>query len=173
MTNSKNKITSRSKLTLSEREHEFVLKRTIEGLSWPEAYKQSHNTTDLTEAVISTRAYRLGQTPRVQKQIDRLREIGACEREITRESHLASLQELKQKALDSGNYGAAVQAEVQRGKAAGLYIEKKEYTVKHDTTALQLLDELNKATIIEGEIIDDANQCASNAMESIKVASKQ
>ena len=40
--------------------------------------------------------------------------------------HIRKLAEIRDLAIDKGNFTSAVAAEVQRGRAAGLYIERKE-----------------------------------------------
>ena len=45
--------------------------------------------------------------------------------EVTFEKHITELGKIRQAALDKGAWSAAVNAEVARGKAAGLYIEQK------------------------------------------------
>ena len=45
--------------------------------------------------------------------------------DINFESHLAQLGAMRNKALDAKAWTAAINAEVARGKAAGLYIEQK------------------------------------------------
>ena len=40
--------------------------------------------------------------------------------------HVKKLAEIRDAALEKGNYTAAVAAETQRGRAAGLYVERKE-----------------------------------------------
>lgn len=44
-------------------------------------------------------------------------------------NHLAALAELRNLAIKKGQYGAAVSAEIARGKAAGFYTEKTETTI--------------------------------------------
>ena len=48
---------------------------------------------------------------------------------VTMSSHLTELSQLRDQAVDSGQLPAAISAEVSRGRAAGLYIDKKEITV--------------------------------------------
>ena len=48
---------------------------------------------------------------------------------VSMESHLTELSRLRDEALDSGQISSAISAEISRGKAAGLYIDKKEVTV--------------------------------------------
>ena len=44
---------------------------------------------------------------------------------MTYEKHITELGKIRQQALNKGAWSAAVNAEVARGKAAGLYIEQK------------------------------------------------
>ena len=45
---------------------------------------------------------------------------------VTFGRHVKKLAEIRDAALEKGNYTAAVAAETQRGRAAGLYVERKE-----------------------------------------------
>jgi|TARA_R100000742_G_C4278804_1_gene102118 phage terminase small subunit len=46
--------------------------------------------------------------------------------EVTFGRHVRKLADIRDQALEKGNLTAAVSAEVQRGRAAGLYVERKE-----------------------------------------------
>ena len=46
--------------------------------------------------------------------------------EVTFGRHVKKLADIRDRAIDKGNLTAAVSAEVQRGRAAGLYVERKE-----------------------------------------------
>ena len=78
--------------------------------------------------------------------------------------HFKELQKIREKALEEGSYSAAVQAEVARGKAAGLYVEQK--IIKHgklDQLTEGELDEkiaelMREMKIVEGELIDDPKE---------------
>jgi len=63
--------------------------------------------------------------PLVVQYIGELRAEFQKKYEITYENHIAELGKIRNKALDDGAWSAAVNAEVNRGKAAGLYIEQK------------------------------------------------
>ena len=54
-----------------------------------------------------------------------LREEWQKKYEVTYEKHIAELGQIRKEALKKGAWSAAVNAEVARGKAAGLYIEQK------------------------------------------------
>ena len=63
--------------------------------------------------------------PLVVKYIGELREEWQKKYEVTYEKHISELGKIRQEALKKGAWSAAVNAEVARGKAAGLYIEQK------------------------------------------------
>ena len=63
--------------------------------------------------------------PLVVQYIGELREEYNKKYEVDYAKHIAELGKIRQAALDKGAWSAAVNAEVARGKAAGLYIEQK------------------------------------------------
>ena len=63
--------------------------------------------------------------PLVVQEINRLRKEINEKYRVSLETHMRDLDEIKRIALEAGSYSAAVQAEVARGKAGGLYIEQK------------------------------------------------
>jgi phage terminase small subunit len=63
--------------------------------------------------------------PLVVKYIGELREEYQKKYEITFENHIAELAKLRNEAREKKAWSAAVNAEVARGKAAGLYVEQK------------------------------------------------
>ena len=63
--------------------------------------------------------------PLVVKYIGELREEWQKKYDVTYEKHIAELGQIRKAALKKGAWSAAVNAEVARGKAAGLYIEQK------------------------------------------------
>jgi hypothetical protein len=50
---------------------------------------------------------------------------GLRKHEVTYEGHVAELARLREAALKKGSFSSAVNAEANRGKAAGLYIDRK------------------------------------------------
>ena len=65
------------------------------------------------------------QSPLVVKYIGQLREERIRKHEVTYEGHVAELARLREAALKKGSFSSAVNAEANRGKAAGLYIDRK------------------------------------------------
>ena len=64
-------------------------------------------------------------SPLVVKLIGELREERIKKHEVTYEGHVAELGRLREAALKKGSFSSAVNAETNRGKAAGLYIDRK------------------------------------------------
>jgi phage terminase small subunit len=63
--------------------------------------------------------------PLVVQYIGELREEIQKKYEVTFEKHIKELARLREEALKKGSFSSAVNAEVARGKAGGLYIEQK------------------------------------------------
>ena len=68
-------------------------------------------------------------SPLVAKFVGELKEERLKKFEVSYEKHVAELDRIKQAALKKGSFSSAVNAEVNRGKAAGLYIDRK--IIKH------------------------------------------
>ena len=64
-------------------------------------------------------------SPLVVKYIGELKEERLKKHEVTYEGHVAELARLREAALKKGSFSSAVNAEASRGKAAGLYIDRK------------------------------------------------
>jgi len=65
---------------------------------------------------------------RVSSAIHAWQQRAAKKADITLDSHLAKLAELRDMAIQAGQLGPAITAEAQRGKAAGLYVERHDVT---------------------------------------------
>ena len=96
--------------------------------------------------------------PLVVKYIGELREEIQKKYEITFEKHITELGRIRQEALAKGAFSAATNAEVARGKAAGLYIEQKiirtgkleDMSIEELEAKMKRIYDENK-TLIEGE----------------------
>ena len=64
-------------------------------------------------------------SPLVVKYLGQLREERIRKHEVTYENHIAELARLREAALKKGSFSSAANAEANRGKAAGLYIDRK------------------------------------------------
>ena len=68
-------------------------------------------------------------SPLVVQYVGKLKEERLKKFEVNYEGHVAELARLREMALKKGSFSSAVNAETNRGKAAGLYIERK--IIKH------------------------------------------
>ena len=108
--------------------------------------------------------------PGVVKYIGELREEIQKKYEITFEKHVAELAKLRDSSRDKGAWSAAINAEVARGKAAGLYVEQKiirtgkleDMTEKELELKMKQLIEDHKGLIVEA----DFNVVNENQIES-------
>ncbi len=99
--------------------------------------------------------------PLVVKHIGELRTEVQKKYEVTFEKHITELGRIRQEALAKGAFSAATNAEVARGKAAGLYIEQKiSLTGKiEDLSIEQLEDKMKKIyednkVLVEGDFVE-------------------
>ena len=72
--------------------------------------------------------------PEVQDRIHALQTKAASKAELTLGNHLVDLKDIRDGAMRNGAWSAAVTAEVARGKAAGLYVNRSELTVNRVDT---------------------------------------
>ena len=96
------------------------------------------------------------QSPLVVKHIGQLKEERLRKHEVTYEGHVAELARLREAALKKGSFSSAVNAEANRGKAAGLYIDRKIIkTGKLEDLSEQELEAKMKQILTDyGQIID-------------------
>ena len=94
----------------------------------------------------------------------KLKEENQKKYEITFERHIAELAKLRELAIKRGSFSSAVNAEVSRGKAAGLYIEQK--IIK--TGKLEDLTELELESRMKQIINDYAPILDAKPIEEIK-----
>ena len=95
-------------------------------------------------------------SPLVVKYIGELKEERLRKHEVTYEGHVAELARLREAALKKGSFSSAVNAEANRGKAAGLYIDSKIIkTGKLEDMSEQELEAKMKQLLTDyGQIID-------------------
>ena len=106
--------------------------------------------------------------PLVVKYIGEIREEYQKKYAVTFERHISELGKIRQEALNKGAWSAAVNAEVARGKAAGLYIEQKIIrTGKLDDLSEEELEKRMK------EIIDQYSPLLEGKVEAADVKKLQ
>ena len=114
--------------------------------------------------------------PLVVKYIGELREEYQKKYAVTFERHISELGKIRQDALMKGAWSAAVNAEVARGKAAGLYVEQKIIrTGKIDDLSEEELEKRMKeimeeySPILEGTDIKDMKATVKNQQKRIRL----
>lgn len=95
----------------------------VAGKSQRQAYYDAGGKAK-NDAAADTSAYEILSRPEVKALYNSMIEETAKDAKITLEAHLKRLKELADAAAGEGKYAAAVAAEIARGKASGLYIEK-------------------------------------------------
>ena len=109
--------------------------------------------------------------PLVVKYMGELREEYQKKYAVTYERHISELAKIRIDALKKGAWSAAVNAEVARGKAAGLYIEQKIIrTGKIDDLTRDELERRMKKVLDDNELI--INGSAEEITEVSKLEDK-
>ena len=109
--------------------------------------------------------------PLVVQYIGQLRNEYQKKYDVTFERHISELAKLRDNARESKAWSAAVNAEVARGKAAGLYVEQKIIRTGSlsDLTAEQLETRMKEiiqeySPILEGVVVQDLNEVKSDEL---------
>ena len=114
-------------------------------------------------------------SPLVVQYIGKLKEERLRKFEVTYEGHVAELARLREAALKKGSFSSAVNAEANRGKAAGLYIDRKIIKTgkledlseaELETKMKQILDDyapILNAKQIDGEVVETTKSSESSS----------
>ena len=105
-------------------------------------------------------------SPLVVQYVGKLKEERLEKHKVTYDTHVAELARLREAALKKNSFSAAVNAETNRGKAGGLYIERK--IIKHGKLEDMSEEELeNKMK----QILDDYAPILNVTPETKKLSS--
>jgi len=103
--------------------------------------------------------------PLVVKYIGEIREEYQKKYEITYERHITELAKIRDQALKKGAFSASTNAEIARGKVAGLYVEQKIIRTGKldDMSKAEMEEELKKiideySPILENVSVDDVKK---------------
>ena len=128
----------------------------VQGMSGAEAARRAGFTKHKFGAKAQGSAL-LRRNPLIANHIIDLLRKEAERQNVSMESHLTELSRLRDEAVDTGQISSAISAEISRGKAAGLYVEKKEVTVNKVETMSD--DELRSRL---QELLDGSNMKVVN-----------
>ena len=120
----------------------------VTGVNQSDAYRAAYKVRPGTKAEsVNVAASKLMSDAKVTQRVAELREPVAKKAQITLESHLDDLMRLRNMAAKEKQYSAAITAEVARGKASGVHVEKSavEHTGKdggpmETVTRIELVD---------------------------------
>ena len=148
---------------LTEQQIKFAqLLVTNEGRKTPTECAIEAGYADGTARVRASELRNPKRFPLVVQYIGELRDEYNKKYEVDYSRHITELGKIRQAALDKGAWSAAVNAEVARGKAAGLYIEQKIIRTGklEDLTAEELESRMKTiideySPILEGETLSD------------------
>jgi len=106
-------------------------------------------------------------SPLVVQYVGKLKEERLEKHKVTYDTHVAELARIKELALKKNSFSAAVNAETNRGKAGGLYIERK--IIKHgkleDMSEVELENKMK-------QILDDYAPILNVTPETKELSSK-
>jgi len=118
----------------------------VTGVNQSDAYRAAYKVRPGTKAEsVNVAASKLMADAKVTQRVAELREPVAKKAQITLESHLDDLMRLRNMAAKEKQYSAAITAEVARGKASGVHVERVEHTGKdggpmETITRIELVD---------------------------------
>ena len=106
----------------------------VAGVSQSDAYRSAYKVRPNTKPEsVNQNASRIMANVNIMSRVAELREPVAKKAQITLESHLDDLMRLRNMAAKEKQYSAAISAEIARGKASGVHVEKSEQTVSTRT----------------------------------------
>lgn len=110
---------------LTKKQEDFVFAY-LETGNATEAYRRSYSTANMKPETINRQAKEMMDHPKISARIAQERKEARQAVKITLKDHLETLQSLRDKAQEAGQFSAAVKAEEQRGKASGIYTAAEE-----------------------------------------------
>ena len=112
-------------VSLTAKEDKFCIEH-VNGLNASDAYRSAYNTAKMKIETINVKASLLLKKDKIRARIAELKAPVIEKAQLTLETHLERLDHLSRAAEAAEQYGAAITAETNRGKAAGLYITRVE-----------------------------------------------
>lgn len=93
-----------------------------------EAYRRAYSCSAMKPESVNRKAKELVDNVKITARLQELRAPAVEKAQITLEQHLRDLKRLRDLAEASEKYGPAITAEMARGKASGLYVERVEHS---------------------------------------------
>lgn len=124
--------------TLTPRRERFA-QCIASGMSQADAYRASFSVERSTAKTIQEAASRLMKDSKIRARLDELRAPIVKNVQVTLENHLRDLMALRNLATKEKQMSAAINAEIARGKACGLYVEKLQHSNPDGTLRPQVI----------------------------------
>ena len=126
----------RSKMSLTPKQEKFA-QYVATGITQSDAYRASYSVgEDTLPETVNNLAYKLMQNSDIRARVEEIRKPIVEKAQITLQAHLEELQQLRELAKESKQLNAAISAEVARGRASGLYVEKNEIVGELNVTKI-------------------------------------
>lgn len=117
-------------MELTPKQEKFA-QSVVSGMNQSDAYRAAYKVRPNTKPeTVNQAASRIMSDSNVAARVAELRAPVVNKAQMTLETHLRDLMMLRNLAVKEKQISAAIGAEVARGKAAGIHIEKSESTVK-------------------------------------------
>lgn len=123
---------------LTPQQAKFV-ERILLGDCASDAYRKAYNCDKSKTNSIWASASKLRSNAKVSLWLSAARKAKLGSASVTLEGHVTELERLREIAIESGNVGAAVQAENYRGRASGLYVDQRIITIQDPADTLRAI----------------------------------
>lgn len=115
-------------MALTPKQEAFCLAY-IETGNASEAYRRSYDAGNMKPETVNRNAKALLDNSKIATRLAEIRKPAAEKAQMTLETHLEDLKALRDRAVEANQLSAAITAEIARGKASGVHVEKSEQTV--------------------------------------------
>ncbi len=115
----------RTEKQITPKQEEFARIYVCEDITQTEAAIKAGYSKDSAHAIASQLLNGV-RYPHVVERIKELKSEISRKYEVSFEGHVKKLAEIRDSAITSGNFAAAVAAKKSRGQAAGIYVDRKE-----------------------------------------------
>ena len=105
---------------LTSKQEKFCITYVTEGGSLSDAYRAAYNCEKMKPESVNRKAAELMANGKISARHNAV---------VTVEEHLRELARLRDLAVETRQYGAAIKAETARGKVSGLYVDRQESRV--------------------------------------------
>lgn len=121
---------------ITPQQSEFV-RHILSGKTSSDAYRAAYDCSAMAPNSIWSAASKLAADAKVALWLSAARQAGLGTHVVTLSAHQQQLERLREIAVKTGNVGAAVQAELARGKVAGHHIERIQEVPAEPTDTLK------------------------------------